>query len=392
VNRLWAPSLTRHPARWLLCSALAIHAPIALVSASQSAQPIYDFERYYDIATRPGQPYVDFPVEYPPGAVFAFRTIYSAAGDRAGFGVGLVLVSVVADLMIVGALGWGWGTEAAAAYALIVIPIIDLFYLRVDLWATASVAIAAAAWRRERRIAAGLGLVAGAALKLWPLAFFVLLLAPARPRARLPALAVTAAAGALLLFGWLRTTGRAGVYEVLTFRGARGWEIESTVGSIWMLIDRSSMRVETGAWRIGTTTGSVSILLFALAAVPTLWVIWRGARTGHFGAGWIGGVSTLLVLSATLSPQYAAWLAPASAIAWAEDDRRLAILAAVAVFLTNLVWKSFNPLLHGAITALVMLLARNVLLAVLAIDAARLVGRARAAPSRGDVNQTLSEA
>jgi hypothetical protein len=82
------------------------------------------------------------------------------------------------------------------------------------------------------------------------------------------------------------------------------------------------------------------------------------------------------VLSALLSPQFACWLAPASGVAWVDRDKRIAVLTALAVFLTNLVWKSFNPLLHGALDAIAMLLARNLLLAVIALDVARLVARA----------------
>ena len=125
-----------------------------------------------------------------------------------------------------------------------------------------------------------------------------------------------------MLAAWLWVAGPSGLYQVLTFRGARGWEIESTVGAVWMLFDRSSIRVEAGAWRIGTTSGPISILLFVLGAVPCLWMIWRGARTRHLGAGWAGGISLLLFMSALLSPQFSVWLAPAGGMAWAEKDRR----------------------------------------------------------------------
>ena len=60
-------------------------------------------------------------------------------------------------------------------------------------------------------------------------------------------------------------------------------------------------------------------------------------------------------------------------MAWVEGDKRIAVLTGIAVFLTNLVWKSFNPLVHGAMVPLGILLARNVLLVFLALDAARLV-------------------
>jgi hypothetical protein len=363
-------------ARWLLWSALAIHAPIVLVAAFKSRLPHPDFDNYYTIATRSGRPYVDFPVEFPVGTMQAFRTLGAMAGDRERFGVSLVIVNVVADVVIAGALGWGWGIEAAACWALIVAPIIDLFFLRTDLWSTALATIAAAAWRREHRALAAIGFAAGGAFKLWPLAFLPILLVRSRARLRAAPFATALAAGGIILGAWLWVAGPLGLYQVLTFRGARGWEVESTVGAVWMMISRSSMRHESGAWRIGTTSGPISILFFVLGTVPCLWMIWRGARTGHLGAGWAGGISALLVFSALLSPQFACWLAPAAGIAWSERDTRAAVLTTLVVFLTNLEYKSFNPLLHGAISALAMVLARNLLLAVLALDAARLVVRA----------------
>jgi len=367
--RLLKPRL----ARWLLWTSIAVHVPIAVAATFHARLPDYDFDNFYNIATRPGRPYLDFPVEFPVGTVQVFRALGSIAGDRGSFGVCLVIVSVIADAAVVAGLYWGWGAAAAAGYALIVIPLIDLFFLRTDLWSTAFATIALAAWRRERRIAAAIGFAAGAAFKLWPLVFLPLLLIPSRVRGRAAPIATAMAGGLAVLGGWLWVAGPSGLYQVLTFRGARGWEIESTVGAVWMLIDHSTMRVEAGAWRIGTSSGPISVLLFVLGGIPTLWMIWRGGRTGHLGAGWAGGLSALLVLSALLSPQYSVWLAPACGVAWVEGDKRIAVLTGIAVFLTNLVWKSFNPLVHGAMVPLGILLARNVLLVFLALDAARLV-------------------
>jgi hypothetical protein len=148
-----------------------------------------------------------------------------------------------------------------------------------------------------------------------------------------------------------------------------------------MAIDHTSMRVESGAWRIGTIVGPTAIVLFALGAVPCLWMIWRGARTGHVGAGWAGGISVLLLMSALFSAQFGIWLAPAGGIAWVEKDRRIAVLTGVTVFFTNLVFKSFHPLTLGSPRAIAIVLARNVLVALLAADAARLLARARARES-----------
>ena len=361
---------------WLLWVSLAIHVPIAVVAVGKSKLPNADLDNFYDIGTRSGRPYVDFPVEFPVATAQTFRTLAPFAGDREQFGVNLVILNVAADVAIALALGWGWGIEAAACYALIVIPLIDLFFLRMDLWPTALATFATAAWRRERSALAAIGWVAGAAFKLWPLMFLPLLLMSSGARRRIASLATAIAAGVMVLAGWLWVAGPSGLYQVLTFRGARGWEIESTVGAVWMLFEQTTMRVESGAWRIGTTSGPISILLFVLGAIPCLWMIWRGARTGHLGAGWAGGISVLLFTSALLSAQYSAWLAPASGVAWVEKDRRTAVLTGLVVFLTNLVFKSFHPLIHGSPRALTIVLARNLLLAVVAFHVARLLTRA----------------
>ena len=361
---------------WLLWVSLAIHVPIAVVAVGKSKLPNADLDNFYDIGTRSGRPYVDFPVEFPVATAQTFRTLAPFAGDREQFGVSLVILNVAADVAIALALGWGWGIEAAACYALIVIPLIDLFFLRMDLWPTALATFATAAWRREHSALAAIGWVAGAAFKLWPLMFLPLLLVSSGARRRIASLATAIAAGVMVLAGWLWVAGPSGLYQVLTFRGARGWEIESTVGAVWMLFEQTSMRVESGAWRIGTTSGPISILLFVLGAIPCLWMIWRGGRTGHLGAGWAGGISVLLFTSALLSAQYSAWLAPASGVAWVEKDRRTAVLTGLAVFLTNLVFKSFHPLIHGSPRALTIVLARNLLLAVVAFHVARLLTRA----------------
>jgi hypothetical protein len=131
------------------------------------------------------------------------------------------------------------------------------------------------------------------------------------------------------------------------------------------------MRVETGAWRIGSTNGAISIALFIAGTLPCLWMIWRGARTRRLGAGWAGGISALLVMSPLLSAQFSAWLAPAGGIAWVERDRRVSVLTGLAVFTTNLVYKAFNPLIHGSPRAIALVFVRNLLLAALAVVAAR---------------------
>jgi hypothetical protein len=381
---LFAPSNRQRLARWLLWSALAIHAPIALVAALKSKLPQGDFDNYYSIGTRPGRPYVDFPVEFPIGTTQAFRTLAPMAGSRVQFGIDLVILNIVADISIAATLYWGWGIEAAAGYAIVVAPLLDLFLIRTDLWSTALATFGVAAWRRRRPSLAAIGFASGAAFKLWPVTFLPLLLVPGPSRNRMATLATAAAAGMAILAWWLWVAGPLGLYQVLTFRGARGWELESTVGGVWMIFDRNSIRHESGAWRVGTTIAPISIALFVVGTAISLWMVWRGGRTRHLGAGWAGGVGALLALSALLSPQFACWLAPAAGVAWVEGDLQIAALTMLTVFLTNLEFKSFGPLMRGEQGALTLVLARNLLLVLLVLDAARLVARAPQTPAAPD--------
>ena len=142
--------------------------------------------------------------------------------------------------------------------------------------------------------------------------------------------------------------------QVLTFRGATGWQIESLAGSLVHLTDSKTLRMESGAWRIGTINGAASIAMFLAAAPICVWSSWRGARLDRVGAGWLASVSALLLLSALLSAQYVIWLAPAAGIAWAQGEKRLALLTAVAIVLTQLLWSYYGAVLDGALPALLL--------------------------------------
>ena len=129
------------------------------------------------------------------------------------------------------------------------------------------------------------------------------------------------------------------------------------------------MRLESGAWRIGTTTGAVSIAMFLAAAPMCLWSSWRGFRTNQPGSGWLAAVASLLLLSPLLSAQYVIWLTPGAGIAWAEGERRSVGIAALAVLLTQVFWSDYDLVIAGAPAALLVVVVRNVVLALLLVSA-----------------------
>jgi hypothetical protein len=89
----------------------------------------------------------------------------------------------------------------------------------------------------------------------------------------------------------------------------------------------------------------------------------------RIGAGWLASVTALLLLSALLSAQYVIWLAPAAGIAWAQGEKRLALLTAAAIVLTQLLWSYYGAVLASAPPALILVVVRNVVLAVIAVSA-----------------------
>src|SRR5947209_7647504 len=116
----------------ILIAVLAVHAVAFAISAAHSADPASDFDRYYEIGSTRGRPYVDYQVEHPIGTLLLFKALSRLPGGRASFGLGVVVLNLAADAIIVGALFWGWGAVAAACGAAAIVPVLGLFFNRVD--------------------------------------------------------------------------------------------------------------------------------------------------------------------------------------------------------------------------------------------------------------------
>jgi len=170
----------------LLVALLVIHAIAFAISVSESAQPAGDFDRYYEIASGHGRPYIDYQVEHPIATLLVFKALARLPGGRASFGLGVVVLDLLAGAIIVGSLWWGWGIVPATLYAAAVAPLLGLFFNRIDPWSTAAAILAVAAWRRNRPVTLGCALAIGAAFKLWPMVLATLLVVPWRERRSAP--------------------------------------------------------------------------------------------------------------------------------------------------------------------------------------------------------------
>jgi len=301
---------------------------LVVVVAGVPSFPSAAANRFHEIASMPGVPYRDFAIEYPPGELLLVEVIGAASPGVAR--VLLALLAAAADLAAAAALRAGWGARAMVRYLALGTPLLFFLYRRLDL-----VAVSLAVWgivlsRREQR-SGGVALGAALLTRLWPVVLLPLVAIERRTRP-IRALIVTVVVG---VAGWLAVGGPGALREVATFRGARGWEVESTVGVVvWTLT--GERRFEQGAFRAGVVPGWVRLILLAalIGGLAALW--WRArAYPGDLaGAPALVAVAILLVLSPVLSPGYVMWLLPWGALA-AMQERRWLWLAAAPLVITG---------------------------------------------------------
>jgi glycosyl transferase family 87 len=333
-----------------------------------------DVVRFHHLGVAHGRPYVDYLVEYPILTLAVVKVFGLFAPGATAFGHFVVWSQFVLDLGVAALLWREWGRRAAIFYLVAAAPLVHLLYARLDLFATLAAVAAVALWRRGRPAAAGVGLALGWAFKLWPAVLAVMLLAQGRGRQRRALALGFAALSGTIAIGWLVLGSLTAPYEVLTYRGARGWEIESLVGAALLAVHAGPVVLSRGALRIGAVSGLVRGLLSIAGAALAGWTAWRGGRSGRIGLGWIVSIGALLVTSTLLSPQFMVWLLPGAAIAWTEGERAVPILVAVCAALTGREMHDFGRVVTGHTLEVGVLLARNALLATTVVVAlARLI-------------------
>lgn len=308
---------------------------VILARAGSLAPGDADVERANRIATSPAIPYRNFPVEFMPLQTLFDRTL--ATGDIAAAAVRIAVIAFLADLAAAAAMLWGWGRRQAATYLLLGLPLLSFLYLRFDLVAVALAAWSLALLARRREELGGVALGLAVMAKLWPLVLVPIFVFRRARRGLLAGVAVCLVVGAW----WYLTGGPKAPFQVLSFRDARGWHVESVVGSVLWVLGRGVPYREADAIRIGHAALPAKAVLFAgLVVVEAL--IWRrAARDAREPAGGaaLAAVATLAIFSPLFSLQMAAWLLPFAALAFegGHDERHTAGVATVAVVLTGVV-------------------------------------------------------
>ena len=331
-----------------------------------------DAGRYHEIAETDGTPYRDFDVEYPPAALALIEL--TNGSDRAATIVRLVASQLVLDFAIIGLLLWAWDRRTALAYVILSTPLLafPFLYLRIDLLSVFLALSGLALVRRGWDRAGGASLAVAAYAKVWPVVVMPVLIIERKVRAWV-AWAVTLVACGV---AWLVWGGTSGPTEVLTFRGAKGWQVESIVGLFFHASDPSGSHPEAGAWRTAAAMPSWARgLLTVLSGVSVLlawWLASRRRRSGDhdsvvYGLAPLVCVTAMLVFAPILSPQYVLWFLPFAAIVAARGNRTMGLLTLGVTALSAWSFAAIKAELHGQWYAMYPLFLRNGLLVAMLV-------------------------
>ncbi|MCU0271290.1 MAG: DUF2029 domain-containing protein [Acidimicrobiales bacterium] len=358
-----------------------------------------DARRYDEIVYTPGTPYADHMVEYPPVIVGFVHLIH---GDTLFHTqVALVFSQLAIDLAIAGLLAWAWSRRTGLAYLVLGLPFLTFpfIYTRIDLIPALLVTLGFALLRKGWQATGGAALAIAVFAKLYPLALGPALLVERKWRA-FAVWVVTGLAAAAAWVAWVG--GTEGIEQVVSFRGAKGWQVESLPGILVHMADTSAVHIESGAWRSGVMPGYARPLLTALSiatAVAAWWWAYRRRGEGRtddvtYALAPLTCVLGLLVFAPILSPQYLLWLLPFSAILAARGEKTLTWLMLAASALTTYGFMVIHSQIGGRLFATVPIVARNGLLVVMLVVAAlQLSGRRRSVATEADdeADQTAGE-
>jgi hypothetical protein len=364
--------------------ALRIVVLVLAIEAGRTSGPTDDLARFAEIKDQVGVPYRDFPVEYAPVETLIVR--FGMSTDPVATAARVAVLAFVADIATWWAVRIGWGARAGERYLWLGAPLLVFLYTRFDL-----VPVALAAWGavlaiRGSQRAGGATIAIAALTKLWPAVLIPGFLVAGCKRA----FAWAVFAGGGLIAVWVAFGGISGLTDVLTFRHAGGWEVESTVGTVVWIATGGPIRIEAGAPRVGSVSpfASGALLVALTGLIVAIWMVAMRRKRAAFGAASVAAIGALLACSSVFSLQYAAWLLPWAAVAWAEDDRRQFWTVAVIEVLTAILFIVYEP--QRATLAQTLLIARSLL--VIALPVMWLLGerhdRTSSAPASADGSVT----
>jgi hypothetical protein len=305
-------------------------------------------------------PYVDFDIEYPPGilpllalpspSLDVYRQCFFAAALVTD---ALVMWTLSRSQRPLGSLLWLGAPLALGA----------VFWSRLDIFVAGALVLAVVAAQGGRWRWAAAALVAAASLKLWPMvllaAFFWLV-----PRgSRTGYVATAATATGLVVLPLVALGGLPGLRWMLEYHEERGVSPEALAAVLMhgARIAGDGPPLVTGHGAVEFPASSwpwllqlTSILLLA-GCVGVLWLALRLRASADPARLMLLTVTTVLVFSKVLSPQYVVWVAAAAALvvdgAGAERQRKAILVASFGLLIsTQYLWPIGLPeLLAGSV-------------------------------------------
>lgn len=313
-----------------------------------------DIGRYATIVDGP-RFWAEQPVEFPPVSAL-YIWLVARWGDESALVMPVVNLAFSASTAVV--LARAWGAAAANRYLVLGALLLPISLYRLDHVSVLLAVVGLAATTRALDARAGAWLALATMAKVWPAAI-VGALVGRRNRA------VLWAAGLLTILTavWVIGYGPDGPLQVLGFRGAAGWQVESLGGSVLQLLGNEP-GFEAGAWRVGAPPRS---LLGGLAIVG-LGIFAASRRVERIEQRALALVLGLMLLTPLLSPQFLLWLCPLVAVLPAGRLRRLqSLLLGSAILYTLLIALFYGYLLEGDPLTLLTLLIRNTCLVAMLV-------------------------
>ena len=300
-------------------------------------------------------PWVSEPVEFPPLGVAVIEPLAWVTGRGNVLAVHMIIQGMLL-LMLWAVVWYGWGVRGLRRLLFWTLPMLPVLMVRIDAMSLLLVAAALVLVKRDRPVATGVAIAAGVLAKVWP-GVLVLTLVRRQWKAAVAGVAATAF-GALV---WMALTTADAPLQVLGFRGAKGWHMESVAGTVVRLLDGGTPELEQGAWRFGDASWVLTLVLGVIAVAIVLWAC---GRIGAPERQLLVALPVVLIASPLLSVQYAAWLALPLALAETHWDEKVTGWIVVASSF-GILWY-LGDAVDGAGAGYWLLLLRNALLVVLA--------------------------
>jgi Glycosyltransferase family 87 len=369
--------------------------------------PVY--LQYADAFADGHLPYRDVQVEYPPLAfavILPPRLYGSSYKDytsafSALMGVCLA-VAAAASAAAAGCLGRSRVARlAAGAFVPLGAALAGSVTLtRFDLWPVALVACALWALSARRDGTAGALLGLAIAAKVWPALALPMLLVVAARRGSFGRAGIGALLGAGIPFAFALGLSPGGLWHTLSLQAGRPLQIESLAAAALVSLDHLglggpySVITSSGSQNLtGGYVGAAGAISTALSLVVVLAALALGVRAAlqarddraaisELARYSLGAVAAGIAFGHVLSPQFVLWLLPFPLLVAGRRGPLLAVLSALAAFLTleefpGRYWQ-YGMGLDGFVAGLV--LARDLVLVAIVVVA--LVGNIRASGGR----------